>query len=171
MGRTVKGLKGRGFAGVILGYAREVVVEHEKAKSASEEVGKDKAEEEAEIEGWKRGTLETVEMTEKGDFVALKYASARTSSMNASVVGYRSDTDAPTQTGSQALEVTHYAFSRRNCLWMPHLRKQQLRYVILLQREESVSSLTLNSKPCKAASMRGRLTSRNATTVQRLAGP
>lgn len=59
------------------------------------------------MESWKRGTLDTVEMTEKGDFVALKYASARTSSMNASVVGYGSDTDAPTQTGSQALEVTH----------------------------------------------------------------
>lgn len=78
VGRTVEGLKGRGFAGVILGYAREVVVEDEKAKLASEEVGMDKAEIEKEIEVWKRGTLETVEMTEKGDFVALKYARPRT---------------------------------------------------------------------------------------------
>lgn len=66
MGKTVGALKGRGFAGVMLGYAREMVVE---------EVGKREGEVDAEMEGWKQGTLETVEMAERGDFVALKYAS------------------------------------------------------------------------------------------------
>ena len=75
VGRTVDALKGRGFAGVILGYAREVVMRHDGADRAPDEMVKSEREVAAEIEVWKKGTLDTVEMAEKGDFVALKYAS------------------------------------------------------------------------------------------------
>ena len=72
----MEALKGRGFEGVILAYAREVVVQHdEEANRAAEEVVKNEGEVDADVEIWKRGTLDTVEMAETGDFVALKYAS------------------------------------------------------------------------------------------------
>ena len=66
MKKTVDGLKKMGYQGVILGYAKEVVLE-----------GQSKVTEQAdpteEISAWKHGTLETVRLAAKGDYVALKY--------------------------------------------------------------------------------------------------
>ena len=62
-------LKNMGFQGIILGYAREVVMEE------GESVEQEKADTvimQAEVETWKKGTLQTVNMAERGDFVALK---------------------------------------------------------------------------------------------------
>ena len=64
--KTVDGLKEMGYKGVILGYAREVVLD----ESPKENVQADTIEE---IEAWKHGTLETVRLAVKGDYVALKY--------------------------------------------------------------------------------------------------
>ena len=69
----MRGLKVMGFKGVVLGYAREVVMEHDEANRRPEKVAMNEGDISAEIENWKKGTLETVEMAGKGDFVALKY--------------------------------------------------------------------------------------------------
>jgi hypothetical protein len=72
--RTVDGLKSIGLKGVILGYAREVVLDKkQKEKLASR--GDSEAAKACirnEIIPWAKGTLETVRLTEPGDFVALK---------------------------------------------------------------------------------------------------
>lgn len=69
--RTIDYLKGLGFKGVILGYAREVVMNDDdqdglKAYSDSEAMARD------EIITWANGTMETVKLANAGDFVALK---------------------------------------------------------------------------------------------------
>ncbi len=72
--RTVKSLKDMGFRGVMLCYAKEVVLD-KKESSALASSGDSATSEltiEHEILPWKKGTLETVAMTEPGDFVALK---------------------------------------------------------------------------------------------------
>ncbi|RDW76042.1 FAD-linked oxidoreductase [Coleophoma crateriformis] len=75
---TIDGLKGIGFKGVILGYAKEVVLtDAQKANLASCGQG-DAAEKciQEEIIPWAQGTLETVRLAEPGDFVALKFTGA-----------------------------------------------------------------------------------------------
>ncbi|KAF7543599.1 hypothetical protein G7046_g9969 [Stylonectria norvegica] len=73
---TIAGLKKIGFTGVILGYAKEVVLDKsqamglENAAEETEECVRD------EIIPWAEGTLETVRLTEPGDFVALKFTGA-----------------------------------------------------------------------------------------------
>ena len=70
------GLKQMGYEGVILVYAKEVDVDHTDegtgvgATPVKEMVAT--AEQLADIETWKNGTLETVRLTGKGDMVALK---------------------------------------------------------------------------------------------------
>jgi proline dehydrogenase len=74
--RTLGGLKKLGYAGVILNYAREVVMDKKEAASLKPLESSSKEEIEAcirdEIGPWRKGTLETVRMTQAGDFVALK---------------------------------------------------------------------------------------------------
>jgi hypothetical protein len=75
---TVNYLKSLGFKGVILGYAREVVMDESQTTSLSscEETEAAEACIRNEILPWKKGTLETVQMTVPGDFVALKFTGA-----------------------------------------------------------------------------------------------
>ena len=61
-------LKDMGFEGVILGYAKEVVIEG--GSVGKEET--DAATVKEEVIAWKKGTLETVDLAQKGDYVALK---------------------------------------------------------------------------------------------------
>ncbi|KAJ3949818.1 proline dehydrogenase [Colletotrichum fioriniae] len=78
VGRTIKGLKDVGFSGVILGYAKEVVLTDAQKKELSA-CSEGKIAEECirnEIIPWARGTLETVQLAEPGDFVALKFTGA-----------------------------------------------------------------------------------------------
>lgn len=75
--RTIASLKGMGYKGVILCYAREVVLDAQAAKALEASGGK--ASEDViqrEILPWKTGTLETVRLTERGDMVALKFTGA-----------------------------------------------------------------------------------------------
>lgn len=72
--QTVSRLKDIGFTGVILGYAKEVVVSDKEVRmldssNAGEETRHDI---ECEIDPWTKGTLDTVRLAEPGDFVALK---------------------------------------------------------------------------------------------------
>ncbi|KAG9232940.1 FAD-linked oxidoreductase-like protein [Amylocarpus encephaloides] len=76
--QTIDALKTLGFKGVILGYAREVVMdeaEADKLKSCGEyeTVG---ACIRQEITPWAKGTIETVKLASPGDFVALKFTGA-----------------------------------------------------------------------------------------------
>lgn len=76
--RTVDSLKSIGFSGVILGYAKEVVLSEAETKSLTS-CGTDPAAEECirgEIESWASGTIETVLLAAPGDFVALKFTGA-----------------------------------------------------------------------------------------------
>ncbi|KYK57966.1 proline oxidase PrnD [Drechmeria coniospora] len=78
VGDTIRRLKDIGFTGVILGYAKEVVLTDEQAGRLD---GAKPGEEtrsviDNEIVPWAEGTLETVRLAEKGDFVALKFTGA-----------------------------------------------------------------------------------------------
>jgi hypothetical protein len=78
---TIGNIKDMGFKGVILTYAREVVIE----ASGEQEVGVGVKEVKEEgipaqepafdegIEAWRQGVLETASMLEERDFLALKY--------------------------------------------------------------------------------------------------
>ena len=75
---TITGLKSIGFKGVILGYAREVVL-NEKQREDLASCGQDEAAEACiknEIMPWAKGTLETVRLASPTDFVALKFTGA-----------------------------------------------------------------------------------------------
>ncbi|KAE9368691.1 FAD-linked oxidoreductase [Stipitochalara longipes BDJ] len=77
---TVDSLKSIGFKGVILGYAKEVVMDETQTASLSSCSDTNSETAEAcirdEIIPWANGTLETVKMTAPGDFVALKFTGA-----------------------------------------------------------------------------------------------
>ena len=67
-----------GYKGVILGYAKEVVLEGNDVSSL--DAATDCAEQEKcnaeEVSAWEKGTLETVELCKEDDFVALKFTGA-----------------------------------------------------------------------------------------------
>jgi len=72
--RTIGSLKNLGFSGVILGYAKEVVLTAEQTENLAS-CGQGSAADECvqkEIIPWATGTMETVRLAEPGDFVALK---------------------------------------------------------------------------------------------------
>jgi hypothetical protein len=76
--QTIDSLKNIGFKGVILGYAKEVVLSEAQTENLAS-CGQDAAAEEGirkEIESWATGTIETVLLAAPGDFVALKFTGA-----------------------------------------------------------------------------------------------
>jgi hypothetical protein len=78
---TISDLKGLGYAGVILGYGREVVMDEDEARAlesrgAHEAKRIDTARQAREVLEWKEGTLQTLALTREGDFVALKFTGA-----------------------------------------------------------------------------------------------
>ncbi|KAH8882559.1 FAD-linked oxidoreductase [Thozetella sp. PMI_491] len=75
---TISSLKNIGFSGVILGYAKEVVLTDEQTLNLSSCDEGPTAEEciRTEINPWAEGTLETVRLASPGDFVALKFTGA-----------------------------------------------------------------------------------------------
>ncbi|USP81267.1 hypothetical protein yc1106_08541 [Curvularia clavata] len=73
----VKQLKDLGFKGVILTYAREIVFDHrtEAAKqneSKSSGIERAALPHDADIEAWRAGTLETLDLISEGDILAIK---------------------------------------------------------------------------------------------------
>lgn len=69
---TIKGLRDLGYKGVILGYAKEVVMDDKETSALAATKDAQKCCLEKEILPWKKGTLETVELAGPDDFVALK---------------------------------------------------------------------------------------------------
>lgn len=63
--RSIEEIKRLGYRGVLLGYAREVLVGESKGPLDEKAARQD-------VETWLKGTLQTVDMAHEGDFVALK---------------------------------------------------------------------------------------------------
>ncbi|KAE8411759.1 hypothetical protein BDV36DRAFT_288448 [Aspergillus pseudocaelatus] len=84
---TIDRIKHMGFKGVILTYAREIVVDASSQKVNSPTTNDEKANAQAtkspEIEAWRQGVLETVEMLGTDDFLALKLTGAGPQVMHA----------------------------------------------------------------------------------------
>ncbi|KAK1752763.1 FAD-linked oxidoreductase-like protein [Echria macrotheca] len=77
--RTIASLKQIGFSGVILGYAREVVLTEAQTRDLTSNGIAGAAVQqciETEIKPWATGTMETVRLASPGDFVALKFTGA-----------------------------------------------------------------------------------------------
>ena len=68
--KTVNGLKEIGFTGVMLAYAKEIVVQKDDDLSTFQDV--DSSETVAETKAWKEGNLRTIGLTTSGEFVGLK---------------------------------------------------------------------------------------------------
>jgi hypothetical protein len=66
--QSIRNIKQLGYRGVLLGYAREVLVNG--GNNAT--IAFDERAVREEVETWLRGTLQTVDMATEGDFVALK---------------------------------------------------------------------------------------------------
>jgi len=76
---TIGSLKDIGFSGVILGYAKEVVLSDAQTRDlTSNGIGSAAAAEcvNTEIKPWATGTMDTVMLASPGDFVALKFTGA-----------------------------------------------------------------------------------------------
>jgi proline dehydrogenase len=74
--RTVQNLREIGFTGVILAYAKEVVLTDAQTKALAAAGSEGEETEECirnELKPWAEGTMETVRLTSEGDFVGLKY--------------------------------------------------------------------------------------------------
>jgi proline dehydrogenase len=70
--KTVSTMKEMGFKGVILGYAKEVIVDP--AATREEVAGSGSATSiESAIDQWRDGNLRSLPMIGKGDFLAIKY--------------------------------------------------------------------------------------------------
>ncbi len=65
-------LKDLGYKGVILGYAKEVVLESAETRDKDRKADTSFPETDAEVDFWKKATLQTIALTGEGDFVALK---------------------------------------------------------------------------------------------------
>ena len=73
--KTVKELKSMGYKGVILAYGKEIVLEKgEKIDVSSTQAADPTVEKD--VQDWKEGTLETVQMAEEGDMIGLKFSGA-----------------------------------------------------------------------------------------------
>lgn len=71
--RTIQNLRGIGFTGVILAYAKEVVLSKDQLAAAPGAEGKETEEVvRDEIAPWAEGTMETVRLATQGDYVGLK---------------------------------------------------------------------------------------------------
>ncbi|CAG7952736.1 unnamed protein product [Penicillium olsonii] len=82
--RTVADVKKIGYQGVILGYSKEIVLDHNEQAASTESSTTQYQERCYEmIEEWKNGTLETLRMVGPGDFLAVKLTGAGPISVDA----------------------------------------------------------------------------------------
>lgn len=69
--KTLSGLKRIGYKGVILAHAKEIVLKGVETLTAKEKC--DDLVAKSDVEAWKQSNLETLDMVEEGDFIAVKY--------------------------------------------------------------------------------------------------
>lgn len=67
--QSIRDIKNLGYRGVLLGYAKEVLAGQGGVDPLDEKAGRE------ETQMWLDGTMQTVDMAQEGDFVALKYVS------------------------------------------------------------------------------------------------
>jgi hypothetical protein len=72
----VRDVKELGFAGVILGYAPEIVLEEDQADGIGAALDPDSEKSRAEIDFWRTGMLSSVDLAGEGNFIALKFSGA-----------------------------------------------------------------------------------------------
>ncbi|PWY83709.1 proline oxidase PrnD [Aspergillus sclerotioniger CBS 115572] len=100
--RSIQAIKQLGYRGVLLGYAREVLVGESDVDIRDEKAAQ------AEIQTWLDGTLQTVDMAQEGDFVALKFTG-----MGTQVLHYLQQQAAPSEFMDNAItKVCDLAISR-----------------------------------------------------------
>ncbi|KAJ5983849.1 hypothetical protein N7481_005948 [Penicillium waksmanii] len=73
---SIRNIKNLGCRGVLLGYAREVLV------GENQDAARDEKAALAEIQMWFDGTMRTVDMAQQGDFVALKFTGMGTDALS-----------------------------------------------------------------------------------------
>ncbi|KAI9730661.1 MAG: proline dehydrogenase [Cirrosporium novae-zelandiae] len=113
--KTVRDLKDRGFRGVMMSFAREVVLKGKDADGASRKSEMTKEEKERDItilRGWAQGNLDSIAVTEKGDMVALKFSGA-----GMGVIGALARKEGPSKEAEKAIvEICEAAFQKGVCL-------------------------------------------------------
>ncbi|PHH82838.1 hypothetical protein CDD82_4571 [Ophiocordyceps australis] len=84
VGQTVARVKGIGFTGVILNYAKEVELSDSQAGQLKASNARTETQDmiDNEVRPWAEGTLATVGLTEAGDFVAVKFTGAGRLALN-----------------------------------------------------------------------------------------
>jgi hypothetical protein len=70
--QAVKDVKKLGYHGVILGYAKEVVLDNPAGEQIHSDGAKYGPAHYSMIDEWKQGNLDTLDMLDVGDFIALK---------------------------------------------------------------------------------------------------
>ncbi|PWY80550.1 proline oxidase PrnD [Aspergillus heteromorphus CBS 117.55] len=104
--RSIRDIKQLGYRGVLLGYAREVLVGEGNVDPLDEEAAR------AEIQTWLDGTLQTVDMAQEGDFVATRFTG-----MGTQVLHYLQQQAAPSEFMDAAIkQVCDLAISRNSRL-------------------------------------------------------
>lgn len=73
---TISTMKLMGFQGVILGYAKEVVVDKSATAEEAAGLGNTGSAADQAIIDWKLGNLRTLSMLDNGDYLAIKYSTA-----------------------------------------------------------------------------------------------
>lgn len=75
---TIQQLKAMGYKGVVLGHAREFVLTRDEMEALEAPSGDLKFSQQDldEVRQWRDDTLQTINLTQKGDFVALKFTGA-----------------------------------------------------------------------------------------------
>ncbi|KAE8144835.1 FAD-linked oxidoreductase-like protein [Aspergillus avenaceus] len=100
--RSIEDIKRLGYRGVLLGYAKEVLVGESNVDPMDEKAARE------EIQAWLDGTLQTVDMAQEGDFVALKFTG-----MGTQVLQFLQQRDAPSEFMDRAIQkVCDLAISR-----------------------------------------------------------
>lgn len=110
---TITTIKKMGFEGVILGYAKETLVD----KSASAEQatkGGEMGDLAKVVEEWKEGTLKTLSMLGKGDFLAVKFTGAGPAATDALATGK----SPPRQVREAIEEICDEASRKETRLWI-----------------------------------------------------
>ncbi|WEW58921.1 proline dehydrogenase [Emydomyces testavorans] len=90
--QSVSGLKDLGYSGVILGYAKERVINEDEVFALGKDVEveiEDEKRVQDDVAAWRDGTIATVNLTEEGDFVAVKFTGAGQKAVRQLVRGRR----------------------------------------------------------------------------------
>ncbi|EAW06670.1 proline dehydrogenase family protein [Aspergillus clavatus NRRL 1] len=74
--QSIRAIKSLGYRGVLLGYAKEVLVGESNVDPLDETAARE------EVQMWLDGTLQTVDMAQEGDFVALKFTGMGTQALS-----------------------------------------------------------------------------------------